>query len=60
MARNETAKATIYLDGKQAEAAIGALKKFQSLFFWKWCLKSGTVVNNVIAAMLFQSLFFWK
>lgn len=27
MARNETAKATIYLDGKQAEAAIDALKQ---------------------------------
>ena len=27
MSQNETAKATIYLDGKQAEAAIDALKK---------------------------------
>mgnify|MGYP001244307587 CR=1 FL=1 len=26
-ARNETAKATIYLDGKQAEAALEGLKK---------------------------------
>ena len=26
MARNEQAKATIYLDGKQAEAALDALK----------------------------------
>ncbi len=33
---------------------------FQSLFFWKWCLKSLDEIGFQELVTEFQSLFFWK